>query len=62
MKDSILHAPAAHAIDFGYVQGAWRRIDAMRSTEIDPVEPPTLGELEEALGEAVQSWWLHFSR
>ena len=54
MNDSILQAAAAHAIDFGYVQGAWRRSEAMRSTEADPVEPPTVGELEEALGEAVQ--------
>jgi hypothetical protein len=62
MKDSILQAPAAHAIDFGHVQGAWRRIEAFRSGETDPVEPPTVTELEEALGEAVQSWWLRFSR
>ena len=54
MNDSIPPAPAAHAIDFGYVQGAWRRSEAMRSTEADRVEPPTVGELEEALGEAVQ--------
>ena len=31
-----------------------RRIEAMRSSEADPVEPPTVSELEEALGEAVQ--------
>src|SRR5260370_6380168 len=54
MKDSILPATAAHAIDFGYIQGAFRRIEAMRSSEVDPVEPPTVGELEEALGEAVE--------
>ncbi len=54
MNDSILQAPAAHAIDFGYVQGAWRLIESMRSSKADPVEPPTVGELEEALGEAVQ--------
>ncbi|HCX30283.1 MAG TPA: hypothetical protein DHU55_11020 [Blastocatellia bacterium] len=54
MKDSILPATAAHAIDFGYIQGACRRLEAMRSSEIDPVEPPTVSELEEALGEAVQ--------
>ena len=54
MDDSILQAPAAQAIDFGYVQGAWRRIEAMRSSEADRVEPPTVDELEEALGEAVQ--------
>jgi hypothetical protein len=54
MKDSILQGTPAHAIDFGYIQGAWRRIHAMRGSEIDPVEPPTVSELEEALGEAVQ--------
>jgi hypothetical protein len=52
MNDSILQG--AQAIDFGYVQGAWRRIEAMRSTEADAVDPPTVAELEEALGEAVQ--------
>ncbi len=54
MKDSILPTTAALAIDFGYVQGAYRRSEAMRSSEVDPVEPPTMGELEEALGEAVE--------
>src|SRR5438128_4649494 len=54
MKDSILPTTAAVAIDFGYVQGAYRRSEAMRSSEVDPVEPPTMGELEEALGEAVE--------
>ncbi|PYK22024.1 MAG: hypothetical protein DME59_20505 [Verrucomicrobia bacterium] len=54
MKHSILHATAVHAIDFGYIQGARRRIEALRSSETDPVEPPTVSELEEALGEAVQ--------
>jgi len=43
MNDSILQAPAAPAIDFGYIQGASRRIEAMRSSEADPVEPPTSG-------------------
>jgi hypothetical protein len=55
MKDSILEETASDAIDFGYIQGAWRRIHAMRGSEADPVEPPTVGELEEALGEPVQS-------
>ena len=54
MKDSILLATAAHAIDFGYIEGALRRSEAMRNSEVDPVEPPTVGELEEALGEAVE--------
>ncbi len=54
MRDSILPATAPHVIDFGYIQGARRRLEAMRSSEIDPVEPPTLRELEETLGEPVQ--------
>jgi hypothetical protein len=54
MKDSILRGTAVHAIDFGYIQSAWRRIEEMRSSQADPVEPPTASELEEALGEAVQ--------
>jgi hypothetical protein len=53
MKDSILHATVAHAIDFAYIQGAWRRMEVVRSAEADPAEPPTLSELEEAWGEAV---------
>jgi len=52
MKHSILHATAVHAIDFGYIQGARRRIEALRSTKTDPVESPTVSELEEPLGES----------
>ena len=62
MKNSILPVADSYATDLAFVQGAWRRIEAFRSSETDPVEPPTVTELEEALGEAVQSWWLHFSR
>ena len=61
MKDSILPATAAHAIDFGYIEGALRRSEAMRSSEVDPVEPPTVGELEEALGEAVEKFTVWFA-
>jgi len=50
VKDSLT---APQSVDFGYIQGAWRRIEAMRSSEADPVEPPTLSELEEGLGEAI---------
>jgi hypothetical protein len=39
MNDSILHATAAQAIDSGYIQGAWRRIEALRSAEAHPAEP-----------------------
>ena len=62
MKNSILPLAGPYATDFAFVQGAWRRIEAFRSSETDPVEPPTVSELEEALGEAVQSWWLRFSK
>ena len=55
MKNSILPVADPYATDFAFVQGAWRRIEAMRSSEADPVEPPTVSELEEALGEAVQT-------
>src|SRR6266480_6479834 len=54
MKDGIPPASAAHPIDFGYVQGAFRSSEAMRSSEVDPVEPPTVSELEKALGQAVK--------
>ena len=50
VKDSLT---APQSVDFGCIQGAWRRIEAMRSSEADPVEPPTLSELEEGLGEAI---------
>src|SRR5438046_2053901 len=46
VKDSLT---APQSVDFGYIQGAWRRIEAMRSSEADPVEPPTLSELEEGV-------------
>jgi hypothetical protein len=48
MKDWTPPVTAARAIDFGYIQGPYRRSEAMRSSEIAPVEPPTVGELEEA--------------
>ena len=54
MKDSLLPITAPPAIDFGYIEGARRRLEAMGRSEINPVEPPTPGELEEALGEPVQ--------
>jgi hypothetical protein len=46
MNDSILHATAAPAIDFRFIQGAWRLIEALRSAEADPAEPATVSELE----------------
>jgi hypothetical protein len=54
VKDLILPLTAANIIDFGFIQCALRRIEAMRSSEIDPVEPPTVSELEETLGQTVR--------
>src|SRR4026209_1234278 len=58
MKDSLQPAIARHAFDFGYIQDARQRIEVTRSSETDPVEPPTVNELEEALGEAVRKCYL----
>jgi Phosphotransferase enzyme family len=41
--------------DAGFVQAAWRRIEAMRSAEVETMEPPTLCELERVLGTAVRA-------
>jgi hypothetical protein len=43
------------ATDCGYVQAARRRLDEVRTSEGRLPEPPTLSELEKALGERVQS-------
>ena len=56
MKDSLKPAPVPHAFDFGYIQDARQRIEVTRSSEVDPVEAPTVGELGEALGEPVQNF------
>lgn len=53
VNDSILPGTGLHPVDFGFVQGARRRCEAMRS-EVDSVEPPVVRELEEALGQAVK--------
>ena len=58
VKDSLQPATALHAIDFGFIQDARQRIEEARRSEIDPVEPPTVGELEKALGEPVQNFHL----
>lgn len=42
------------SIDFGYVQAAHRRVLDMRTRTATSVDPPTLVELEQALGEPVQ--------
>ena len=58
VKDSLQPATALHAIDFGFIQDARQRIEATRRSEIEPVEPPTVGELDKALGEPVQNFHL----
>src|SRR5256886_3365615 len=58
MKDSLKPAPVPHAFDFGYIQDARQRIEVTRSSEVDPVEAPTVGELGKALGEPVQNFHL----
>ena len=58
MNGSILPDTAPRPVDFGFVQGAWRRIEAMRSSGFDSMEPPTVGELEEALAQAVKKYEL----
>ena len=50
VKDSLQPATALHAIDFGFIQDARQRIEETRRSEIDPVEPPTVGELEQSVG------------
>ena len=54
MKTSIQAANVSHAVDCGYVQAALRRLDEVPTSEAVLLEPPTLSELEEALGERVQ--------
>jgi Phosphotransferase enzyme family len=54
VNDSIFPSTTPHTVDFGFVQGAWRRIEAMRSNAVDSLEPPIFGELEQALGQAVK--------
>src|SRR6267143_4673790 len=58
MKDSLQSATARPAFDFGYIRDARQRIEVTRSNEIDPMEPPTVSELEKALGEAIQKCYL----
>src|SRR5207237_9931830 len=58
MRDSLKPAPVALAFEFGYIQDARERIEVTRSSEVDPVEAPTVGELGKALGEPVQNFRL----
>jgi hypothetical protein len=55
MKDSIQSAIAPGATDCGHIRAACRRVEAMASSVGNPVQPPTVLELEEALGERVQT-------
>src|SRR2546430_17217420 len=54
MTTPIQAADVSHAIDCGYVQAARRRLDEVPMSKAVLLEPPTLSELEEALGERVQ--------
>ena len=55
MKDSIQSAIAPGATDCGHIRTAFRRVEAMAASLGKPVQPPTVFELEEALGERVQT-------
>jgi hypothetical protein len=54
MNDSNQPANGSPVIDCGYVQTAHRRVEEMRTSNPHSLEPPTVLELEEALGERVQ--------
>ena len=55
MKDSIQSAIAPCATDCGHIRIACRRLEAMGASRGNSVQPPTVFELEEALGERVQT-------
>ena len=55
MKDSIQSAIAPDPTGSSHIRAACRRVEAMGSSVGDPVQPPTVFELEEALGERVQT-------
>src|SRR5256885_8584547 len=54
MTTPIQAADVSHAIDCGFVQAAGRRLDEVPMSKAVLLEPPTLSELEEVLGERVQ--------
>jgi hypothetical protein len=54
MKDSIQSAIAPGSTGSNHIRGACRRVEAMSTSVGNSVEPPTVFELEEALGERVQ--------
>lgn len=55
MKDSIQSAIAPGATDRGHIWADCRRVEAMGASLGNPVQPPTVFELEEALGERVRT-------
>src|SRR5207244_9703661 len=55
MKDSIQSAIVPGATDSGHIRAACRRVEAMGTSVGNPVQPPMVFELEEALGERVQT-------
>src|SRR5258708_1074645 len=54
MKDSIQSAIAARASDCGYIEDPHHRVEEIPITSPNPLEPPTVLELEEALGGKVE--------
>ncbi len=55
MEDSIQSAIAPGATDSGHIRAACRRVEAMGTSVGNPVQPPTVFELEEALGERMET-------
>jgi hypothetical protein len=55
MKDSIQSAIAPSATGSSHIRAASRRVEAMGASVGNPVQPPTVFELEEALAERVQT-------
>jgi len=55
MKESIQSSILQNAIDCGFVQAAYRRVEEMGTGVTNPVQPPTIPELEEALGQRIQA-------
>jgi hypothetical protein len=53
MKDSIQSAIAPGATDCGRIRAAFRRVEATGASVGNPVQPPTVFQLEAALGEGV---------
>jgi Phosphotransferase enzyme family len=54
MKDSIQSAITSRVFDCDFIQVAQLRVAEMHASAAHPVEPPTLLELEEALGDRIQ--------